>query len=47
MICSAAVYLITRTLVDASRNLGAHIAIMGAIGGVLPAFMNNFAALAL
>ncbi|SLN22653.1 SLC13 family permease [Pseudooctadecabacter jejudonensis] len=47
LVRSGAVYLITRTLVDASRQLGAHIAIMGAIGGVLSAFMNNVAALAL
>ena len=39
--------MITRTLVDAGRSLGAHIAIMGGIGGVLSAFMNNVAALAL
>lgn len=44
---SGAVFLITRTLVDASRSLGSHIALMGAIGGVLSAFMNNVAALAL
>lgn len=47
LVRSGAVYLITRTLVDASRSLGAHIAIMGGIGGVLSAFMNNVAALAL
>lgn len=47
LVRSGAVYLITRTLVDASRSLGAHITIMGAIGGVLSAFMNNVAALAL
>ncbi len=47
LVRSGAVYLITRTLVDASRALGSHIAIMGAIGGVLSAFMNNVAALAL
>ncbi|MBW4707539.1 SLC13 family permease [Roseobacter sp. YSTF-M11] len=47
LVRSGAVYLITRTLVDASRSLGAHIALMGAIGGVLSAFMNNVAALAL
>ena len=47
LVRSGAVYLITRTLVDASRRLGTHIAIMGAIGGVLSAFMNNVAALAL
>ena len=40
-------FLITRTLVDSSRALGSHIALMGAIGGVLSAFMNNVAALAL
>lgn len=47
LVRSGAVLLITRTLVDASRNLGIHIAIMGGIGGVLSAFMNNVAALAL
>ncbi|MGB7243021.1 MAG: SLC13 family permease, partial [Sulfitobacter sp.] len=47
LVRSGAVYLITRTLVDAGRGLGAHIALMGAIGGVLSAFMNNVAALAL
>ncbi len=47
LVRSGAVVLITRTLIDATRNLGAHIAIMGAIGGVLSAFMNNVAALAL
>lgn len=47
LVRSGAVFLITRTLVDASRNLGAHIALMGAIGAVLSAFMNNVAALAL
>lgn len=47
LVRSGAVFLITRTLVDASRALGAHIALMGAIGGVLSAFMNNVAALAL
>ncbi len=47
LVRSGAVFLITRTLVDSSRSLGAHIALMGAIGGVLSAFMNNVAALAL
>ncbi|MCP3970928.1 MAG: SLC13 family permease [Rhodobacteraceae bacterium] len=47
LVRSGAVYLITRTMVDSSRSLGAHIAIMGGIGGVLSAFMNNVAALAL
>ena len=44
---SGAVMLIARTLVDSGRKLGSHIAIMGVIGGVLSAFMNNVAALAL
>ena len=47
LVRSGAVLLITRTLIDASRGLGAHITLMGAIGGVLSAFMNNVAALAL
>jgi len=47
LVRSGAVFLITRTLVDATRSLGAHIALMGAIGGILSAFMNNVAALAL
>ncbi len=47
LVRSGAVFLITRTLVDSTRSLGAHITIMGGIGGVLSAFMNNVAALAL
>ncbi len=47
LVRSGAVYLITRSLVDASRSLGAHIGIMGGVGAVLSAFMNNVAALAL
>ncbi|MDF1853948.1 SLC13 family permease [Pseudooceanicola sp.] len=47
LVRSGAVYLITRTLVDSSRSLGSHIVLMGGIGGVLSAFMNNVAALAL
>ncbi|MEL6104092.1 MAG: SLC13 family permease, partial [Pseudomonadota bacterium] len=47
LVRSGAVFLITRTLVDSSRGIGAHIALMGGIGGVLSAFMNNVAALAL
>ncbi|MGR3433427.1 MAG: SLC13 family permease [Shimia sp.] len=47
LVRSGAVFLITETLVDSGRKLGAHIAIMGGIGGVLSAFMNNVAALAL
>lgn len=47
LVRSGAVFLITRTMVDSSRSLGGHIALMGGIGGVLSAFMNNVAALAL
>ncbi|UXX83295.1 SLC13 family permease [Roseovarius pelagicus] len=47
LVRSGAVFLITRTMVDSSRALGTHIALMGGIGGVLSAFMNNVAALAL
>ena len=47
LVRSGAVFLITRTLVDSTRKLGTHIALMGLIGGVLSAFMNNVAALAL
>ncbi|MEO0676672.1 MAG: SLC13 family permease [Pseudomonadota bacterium] len=47
LVRSGAVALITRTLVDAGRSMGAHITIMGAVGGILSAFMNNVAALAL
>ncbi|WP_299190654.1 SLC13 family permease [uncultured Litoreibacter sp.] len=47
LVRSGAVFLITRTLVDSARSLGAHITLMGAVGGILSAFMNNVAALAL
>ena len=47
LVRSGAVFLITRTMVDSTRSLGAHISVMGGIGGVLSAFMNNVAALAL
>lgn len=47
LVRSGAVHLITRTLIDSTRSLGTHITIMGGIGGVLSAFMNNVAALAL
>lgn len=47
LVRSGAVLLITRTLVDSARALGLHIALMGGIGAVLSAFMNNVAALAL
>ncbi|AVX03138.1 SLC13 family permease [Maritalea myrionectae] len=44
---SGAVDLITRSVIDHSRSIGMHITIMGGIGGILSAFMNNVAALAL
>ncbi|AHD00340.1 SLC13 family permease [Leisingera methylohalidivorans] len=47
LVRSGAVFLITRTLVDSTRGLGGHIALMGGVGAVLSAFMNNVAALAL
>ena len=47
LVRSGAVFLITRTLVNSARRLGGHIALMGAVGAVLSAFMNNVAALAL
>ncbi|CUH81052.1 transporter, divalent anion:Na+ symporter (DASS) family [Tritonibacter multivorans] len=47
LVRSGAVFLITRTLVNAGRPLGGHIALMGGVGAVLSAFMNNVAALAL
>ncbi len=47
LVRSGAVYLITRTMVDSTRALGGHIALMGGIAAVLSAFMNNVAALAL
>ncbi len=47
LVNSGAVQLISRSLVDSGRSLGRHIAIMGGVGAVLSAFMNNVAALAL
>ncbi|MEX5727294.1 di/tricarboxylate transporter [Rhodovulum iodosum] len=47
LVRSGAVQLITRTMIDSARPIGAHIAIMGAVGAALSAFMNNVAALAL
>ena len=47
LVRSGAVFLITRPLVDSTRGLASHIALMGGIGAVLSAFMNNVAALAL
>ncbi len=47
LVRSGAVFLITRSLLADPRSLGGHIAFMGGIGGILSAFMNNVAALAL
>ncbi|MGV6840712.1 MAG: SLC13 family permease [Planktomarina sp.] len=47
LVRSGAVHLMTRALVDSARPVGTHITIMGAIGAVFSAFMNNVAALAL
>ncbi|MGJ8528966.1 SLC13 family permease [Maritalea sp.] len=44
---SGAVDLITRSVIDQSRSIGMHITILGGLGGVLSAFMNNVAALAM
>ena len=44
---SGAVEIITRTFIDASRKLSAHIGIMAALSAALSAVMNNVAALAL
>lgn len=47
LINSGAVDMITRNLINPERGVGTHISIMGSVGGVLSAFMNNVAALAL
>ena len=47
LVRSGAVYLITRTLVDSTTGLARHVVMIGGIGAVLSAFMNNVAALAL
>jgi len=44
---SGAIEMLTRRIIGAGRSLPAHIAIMGAVGATLSAFMNNVAALAL
>ena len=44
---SGAIEMLTRKVVSAGRSLPMHIAIMGAVGAALSAFMNNVAALAL
>jgi len=47
LVTAGAVDAITRTLINTKRALAGHIAILGAVGAVLSAFMNNVAALAL
>ena len=44
LVRSGAVYLITKTFIDASRSLPMHIGFMGVIGALMSAFMNNVAA---
>ena len=44
---SGAIDIITRSVIDTGRGIGAHITIMASTGAVLSAFMNNVAALAL
>ena len=44
---SGAVQLVARAIASSARPLGRHVAVMGGIGGLLSAFMNNVAALAL
>ncbi len=41
------VLMLTRRFIRPGRPLGAHVAMMGAIGGLMSAFMNNVAALAI
>lgn len=47
LVNSGAVDVITRWFVDSARSVSAHILIFGGFGGLLSAFMNNVAALAL
>lgn len=47
LVNSGAIQLVTRRVTDAARPLASHIAIMGGVGAVMSAFMNNVAALAL
>lgn len=44
---AGAVLMLTRRFIRPGRALGAHVAMMGAIGGLMSAFMNNVAALAI
>jgi len=47
LVNSGAVHLITRRALSADMGLPRHIALMGAVGAAMSAFMNNVAALAL
>jgi len=47
LVNAGAVDAITRAVVDTKRALAGHVAIIGGVGAVLSAFMNNVAALAL
>jgi len=44
---SGAIDLITRSVIDQTRSIGMHITILGSLAGVMSAFMNNVAALAM
>lgn len=44
---SGVIDIITRSVIDTSRGMAAHISIMASTGAILSAFMNNVAALAL
>lgn len=47
LVNAGVVELITRNVINSTRSLGVHIITMGGVGGLLSAFMNNVAALAL
>lgn len=47
LVHAGAVQLITRTVIDSSRSIQGHIAVMSGIGATLSGFINNVAALAL
>lgn len=47
LVNSGAIDIITRNVVDTSCSIGAHIAMMAGVGGIVSAFMNNVAAMTL